>query len=234
MDMMFGLQQFSQLDGIGAALLIVAWLGMGIWIENSTAGYPSVSRLMASYRRDWLRHHVTRDPRVFDAMVLSNLRNGTTFFASGCMLAIGGTLALLGNLDPLEGLAQDLALQTTHRAVIEAKLIVLMLILAKAFFNFVWSHRVFGYCSVLMGAIPNERDHPDVYTRADQAAELNISAARSFNRGLRSIYFALACLAWLLGGWALIVATLATFLVVWRREFSSHSRTVLMEKPAKP
>ncbi|KAJ54653.1 membrane protein [Actibacterium mucosum KCTC 23349] len=234
MDMMFGLQQFSPLDAAGAVMLLVAWLGIGMWIENSSGNYPSVSRLMTGYRRDWLRHHITREPRVFDAMVLANLRNGTTFFASGCMLAIGGTLALLGNLDPIEGLARDLALQNVHRAVIETKLIVLMLMLAKAFFNFVWSHRVFGYSSVLMGAIPNDPKDANAQLRADQAAELNILAARSFNRGLRTIYFALACLAWVLGPWALIIATLATFLVVWRREFSSHSRKVLLNKPPAP
>ncbi len=38
---------------------------------------------------------------------------------------------------------------------------------------------------------------------------MNITAARSFNRGLRSIYFALAALAWLLGPVPLLAVTAA-------------------------
>jgi len=43
------------------------------------------------------------------------------------------------------------------------------------------------------------------------------------------MYFALAAMAWLLGPVALILATALTLLVLWRREFASHSRSLLLE-----
>ena len=79
-----------------------------------------------------------------------------------------------------------------------------------------------------MAAVPNDAGHPDCAPRADQAAEINIAAARSFNRGLRAVYFGLACAAWLAGPWGLMGATVFTLAVIWRREFASNSRTILL------
>ena len=58
-----------------------------------------------------------------------------------------------------------------------------------------------------------------------------ITAARSFNRGMRATYFALAAVAWLAGALALAGAALITLAVLYRREFASHSRTILLRIP---
>ena len=75
---------------------------------------------------------------------------------------------------------------------------------------------------------PSATARPLCATRADQAAEINIAAARSFNRGLRAVYFGLACAAWLAGPLALMAATVFTLAVIWRREFASNSRNILL------
>jgi uncharacterized membrane protein len=107
-----------------------------------------------------------------------------------------------------------------------------VVLLANALLKFVWANRLFGYCSVLMAAVPNEPTDPLAYHRAAQAGEINITAAKSFNRGLRSIYFALAALGWLLGPWGLIAGTVIATGVLLRREFASTSRRViLMREP---
>jgi uncharacterized membrane protein len=107
-----------------------------------------------------------------------------------------------------------------------------ILLLANALLKFVWAHRLFGYCSILMAAVPNDPADPLAFHRAGQAAEINITAAKSFNRGLRSIYFSLAALGWLLGPWGLILGTILSAAVLLRREFGSHSRTVLLRMPS--
>ena len=87
-----------------------------------------------------------------------------------------------------------------------------------------------------MAAVPNEPSDPRAYPRAQQAAEINITAARSFNRGLRATYFSLAglaWLAWLVGAEALILATVITLAVLYRREFISRSRRILMQSEPK-
>lgn len=219
-------------DLAALAFLAAAWWGVGIAIERSGAKRPSVSVLMVSYRREWMHHAITREPRVFDAMLISNLRQGTAFFASTSMIALGGGLALIGNVDRLSAIASDLPVAAMPSAIYEVKLIVVMVFLAHAFLKFVWANRVFGYCAVMIGAVPNDAGDPRAGLRADQAADLNIAAARAFNRGLRSTYFALAALAWLLGPTALAVATAITVVMLWRREFASGTRTTLMRSGA--
>ncbi|MDO5704626.1 MAG: DUF599 domain-containing protein [Paracoccus sp. (in: a-proteobacteria)] len=215
-------------DLIGLALLLLGWFGIGWLIENPPRRHPSVSELMKHYRREWMRHFVTRDPRIFDGNVLSNLREGTAFFASACMIAIGGGVALIGNADRMRVLARDFDLEQVVAASAEAKLLLTLLLVIHAFLNFVWSNRLFGYCAILMAAVPDASDDPVAYARADQAADLNIIAGRKFNAGLRSVYFALGSLGWLGGGWGLCIgATLVSWLT-WRREFASNSRRIIL------
>jgi uncharacterized membrane protein len=219
-------------DAAALILLALSWAGATLVIEHPPAGYPSTANLMADYRRAWMQTFITRQPRIFDGAIISSLRQGTAFFASASMIAIGGGFALLGNADRLRGVAEDLAPivepETFPVVVWEVKLIVMLLFAMNAFLKFVWSHRLLGYASVLMAAVPNDPEDPKTGPIARKAAEINITGARSYNRGLRSVYFGIGSAAWLLGPWALMAATFVTLAVILRREFWSTSRAVLM------
>jgi uncharacterized membrane protein len=228
MNLPFSLGPLAGPDLVAVAFLLAAWLILSWLIEHPPASFPSVSVIMAHFRREWMRQMVTRVPRIFDASIIDSLRQGTAFFASACMIAIGGGVALIGNSDRLVGLATDLTLQA-EGVLIEVKIIAVLAFLANALLKFIWANRLFGYCSVIMAAVPNDPNHPMALPRAAQAAEINITAARSFNRGLRAIYFALAALGWLLGPWALIGATVIASAIMLRREFASTSRRVIMD-----
>ncbi len=217
------------MDFVALAALLMVWAAIGWRIEHPSSNTPSTSLIMANYRRQWMNQMIQRDVRIFDAQTVSTLRQGTSFFASTCVIAIGGTLALIGNAEQVAGVAADLTDAREPAIVWELKLLVIVLFLTSAFLKFVWSNRLFGYCSVLMGATPNDPNHPKAASFARKAAELNIAAARSFNRGLRAIYFGLAAVAWLAGPLALLGATIVTCIVIWRREFASHSRKILLE-----
>lgn len=219
----------NAMDLVAFAALVLAWVIAGWVIEHPPANRPSVSVLMNDYRRDWMRQFVTRDPRIFDATVIDSLRQGTAFFASTCMIALGGGVALIGNASVLNGLATQLSLDAPVIAI-ELKIILVLTFLANALLKFVWAHRLFGYCSIMMAAVPNDPADPLCYHRAGQAAEVNITAARSFNRGLRAIYFALGALGWLAGPWALVAATVVTTGILLRREFASVSREVILHR----
>ncbi len=80
-----------------------------------------------------------------------------------------------------------------------------------------------------MAAVPQDISDPCTYPRAEKAGEINIRAATNFNRGLRSIYFGLAALAWLAGPIALLAATVFTTWTLYRREFASTSRDLLLQ-----
>ena len=148
----------------------------------------------------------------------------------GAPIAIGGGVALIGNTPTIARLAADLPVETSG-IDLGLKMLLALGFLANALLKFVWAHRLFGYCSILMAAVPNDPSDPAALPRALQAAEINITAAKSFNRGLRSIYFALAALAWILGPWTLVAATLAAATVLLRREFWSQSRQVMLTPP---
>jgi uncharacterized membrane protein len=220
---------FTALDSAAFVLLILAWFGTGFVAEHPPAWRPSVSHLMKDYRRRWMVEFLTRDPRIFDITLIDSLRQSAGFFISGAMIAIGGGVAMIGNTSTLQGLAQDLTLGA-ETAQLRIKLIVVVAFLGNALLKFVWSHRLFGYCAIMMAAIPNDYTLPMARPRADQTAEIIITAARSFNRGLNAIYFALAGLAWLIGPKALIYAVILTTFVLIRREFASRSRAVMMQK----
>ena len=223
------LASLSSTDLLACAVLLTLWWATGFIVEHPPASRISVSVLMAGYRREWMRQFVTRSPRIFDANVIDSLRQGTAFFASACMIAIGGGVALIGNAAQLQGLAEDLTLNT-ESLVIELKIILVLAFLANALLKFIWAHRLFGYCSILMAAVPNDPDHALAYHRAEQAADINITAAKSFNRGLRAIYFSLAALAWLVGPIALLAASLLAAGVLLRREFASLSRKTMLRR----
>lgn len=183
---------------------------------------------MSQRRRDWMEVFVLREPRIFDSQILGSLREGTSFFASTCIFAIGGVLALAKNTEPLVGVTQEVLTGMAPELLIQLKLAFVALFLTNAFLKFVWSNRVFGYCAVLMAAVPNDPNDPRCKPLSGQAAELNIRAAMNFNRGLRSMYFALGALGWLLGPIPLLVTTSVVIWVVWSREFASIPRDILL------
>ncbi|MFC3168958.1 DUF599 domain-containing protein [Paracoccus fontiphilus] len=234
MDIQFVLPaRIPPADLAALTLLFAVWFGIGWFTERPPAGKPSVSVLMTRFRREWMLHFITRDPRIFDGNILASLREGTAFFASACMIATGGILALIGNTDQLRGLAEELALEGGN-ILWELKLLVTMFFVVNAFLKFVWSHRLFGYCAIMMAAVPNDPEDAMTRDRAMQAADLNITAARSFNAGLRSVYFALGSLGWLAGPWVLMLGTAVVLFVTWRREFASTSRQVIMRSLPPP
>lgn len=230
MTLLDSLTLLDPFDFAAVAFLMAAWLFVGWRVEHAHSTKPSVSQIMAAYRREWMSQMITREPRIFDAQTIATLRQGTSFFASTSVIAIGGALALAGNTDRLADMAEELTLVRTPTFVWEIKMLLIIFFLTNAFLKFAWSNRLFGYCSVLMAAVPNDPQDPNAPRLAGKAAELNVTAARSFNRGLRSVYFTFAAVAWLAGAIPLILGALLTFVVIWRREFASHSRGILLEK----
>lgn len=207
-------------------VLVLAWLLSGWFSEHPPQGLPSVSWAMEEYRRDWMRTFVTRQPRIFDATLIDSLRQGTAFFASACMIAIGGGVAVIGNAAAVQRLADELPIPGGPDVAV--KMLPVIGFLANALLKFVWAHRLFGYCAILMAAVPNDPAAPDAMERALQAAEVNIHAAKNFNRGLRAIYFALGALGWLLGPIGMVATVTMVSGVLIRREFASQSRGIML------
>ena len=222
------LSQLTTLDLFVIGFGLLAAFLIGHVIENPTKSRASVTALMSYYRRTWMLNFVDRDPRIFDSQMLASLRQSTAFFGSTALIAIGGLLAIMGTPDRLLEFTHALTQSQEATALkLQFKLAFAALFLVHAFLKFVWSSRLFGYCAVLMAAVPNDPNHPQAIPRAIMAGEINIRAALSFNRGLRAMYFALASLAWLAGAPVLLAAFVITLWMLWNCEFSSQASALL-------
>ncbi|NNU78832.1 DUF599 domain-containing protein [Halovulum dunhuangense] len=233
------MQLFAPLDWAALVLLLGAMLGATLLIEHPPARRLSTHVLMRRYRREWMLEMAARDVRIFDSQVLAILRQGSSFFASTTLIVIGGGAALLGQPERLRTVALDIVPELTGPLIVwEIKLLVVLLVLLAAFLKFVWAIRLFGYCAVMIASVPNTAPDTaasqDALALARRAGEIGILAERSFNRGLRAVYFSLASMAWLLGPEALIAATLFTLGILWRREFGSRTRAVLLADDRPP
>lgn len=221
-------------DWAAVAWLLLALNGATWIIEHPATGKPSTHILMRRYRAEWMQEMANRDVRIFDANVLATLRQGTSFFASTTLIAIGGGTAMLSQPEEVAGVARDIAGALAAPVVVwEAKILFILALLAFSFLKFVWAMRLFGYCAVMMAAVPNESGSPRARALAGRAGQVNVFADRSFNRGLRGLYFALAALAWFFGPAAMALATLLTLGILWRREFRSRTRMLLLEDLAE-
>lgn len=217
-------------DYAALAFFVAAWIGYKIAVEDLPIAGRSLNAMMHDHRHLWMQRMLARDLRIIDTSIMATLQNGTAFFASTSLIAVGGALALLRSTDEVLTLVADLpfGLKTT-RLVWEMKIVGLVIIFGYAFFKFSWSYRLFNYAAILIGTAPMAplHDTPEAQAAARRAAAMSIAAARHFNRGQRAFLFALAYLGWFVSPLVFVACTAAVLAVMWRRQFASEARAAL-------
>jgi uncharacterized membrane protein len=214
----------SPLDLAAIVFFIAAWVIYAVVVEHTRFGQNGLNARMNRYRALWMRRILARDMRMVDMQIMTSLQNGTAFFASTSLIALGGALAVLRSTDEIISMVSTLPFAfETSRALWEAKTIGLVVIFAYAFFKFGWSYRLFNYVVILVGAMPfaSEKDTAEANAHVERTARVFESAGRHFNRGQRAIFFALGYLGWFIGPVALMIATAAVLIAMWRRQFAS-------------
>src|SRR5882757_9605113 len=145
-------------DILALAYFIGAWIAYSLVIEKTATGRRSLNSRMHSYRDDWMDRLIARDMRMVDAQVTAALQNGTAFFASTSLIAIGGALSLMRASDDLLPMMSLLNLGSIpSRQLWELKMLGLIVIFIYAFFKFAWSYRLFNYFAIMVGAAPPGR-----------------------------------------------------------------------------
>ncbi len=222
---------FSILDVAALAWFLVAWAGYAIVLDRTAYGQSGLNMLMHRYREDWMRQMIRRDMRMLDGQVSASLQNGTAFFASTSLLAVGGALTLFHSSGEILSLVGALPFGVVPtRLQWEAKTVGLATIMVYAFFKFAWSYRLFNYMAIMLGAAPPaaEKDTAAAQDFAHRAAQLCGDAGRQFNRGQRAFFFALAYLGWFVGPLPFIVTTAGVLVVMWHRQFGSAARHAII------
>ncbi len=218
---------FTLPDTLTLAWFCACWIGYSLVIEKSAKGKTSLNALMNGYRDRWMEELLSRDVRIVDSQVTAALQNGTAFFASTSLIAIGGTLTLIRATDQILVVIAALPFSVPVTPEMwELKVLGLAVIFVYAFFKFAWSYRLFNYLAIMVGAAPqpSEKDTPAAQAFAHRASRLCADAGLHFNRGQRAFFFALGYLGWFLGPLELALTTTGVVIVMWRRQFASASR----------
>lgn len=226
----------SIVDPIAFIFFLLLWLGYA-WITDKSRfrNRVSLTRAMNAQRAAWIRNAMRRDLRMIDTQIMAGLQNGTAFFASTSILALGGCFALLGATEKVFMIFGDLPLVfQAGRAGFEMKVGGLAGIFGYAFFKFGWSYRLFNYCSILFGAVPMagevHKDPAAADLAADKVIRMNILAASHFNAGLRAIFLSIGYLGWFVSPYLLMLTTALIVFVLIRRQFYSQARQTVLEQ----
>ncbi len=217
---------FTTLDLVALLVFVGAWIGYAAALEWVPHARKSLNVRMNHYRDVWMERMLEREVRIVDTQIMASLQNGTAFFASTSLIAIGGALTVLRSttdiLEVVKGLPGGFE---TSRALWEIKAMGLAAIFAYAFFKFAWSYRLFNYVAILLGAMPphKERAKPSAKAHAARTARLCAAAGLHFNRGQRAFFFAIGYLGWFVNPWLLMATTVAVVIVMWRRQFGANS-----------
>ena len=222
---------FSVTDLVGLTFFLFAWVAYTAtlaWFEQRKRG---LNREMGTYRELWMKQMLARDMRMVDAQIVSALQNGTAFFASTSLIAVGGALTVLRSTPQILEVVGTLPFGVQTTAVLwEAKAMGLAVILVYAFFKFAWAYRLYNYLAILVGATPpaTQKDSEEAQAHAIRLARLCDVAGRHFNRGQRAFFFALAYLGWFISPWLLMATSVIVAIILWRRQFASDSRRALI------
>src|ERR1700738_4207002 len=95
-------------DILAVGFFILEWTVYAVTLEHTSYGRDSLSARMHAYREVWIRRMLDRQARMVDMQIMASLQNGTAFFASTSLLAIGGALALLRSTKDALGVLSEL------------------------------------------------------------------------------------------------------------------------------
>ncbi len=217
------------LDALALLVFLLCWVGYGLVVDRIPAvRRRSVIAAMDEHRRRWLIRSIPRDNRIADVSIVGNLMASTSFLANTCIFIVGGLVALLASPDLGRRVLASVpyARQSLSDGAWEVRILLLLLIFVRAFFDLTWALRQFNYGSILIGGFGRT---PEAIPAAEVAARVVNRAARHFNTGLRAYYFGLAALGWILHPLALIGASLWVLWELQRREFRSAVRQAVRE-----
>lgn len=229
------------LDWLALSLFLICWLGYGPLLDVLARRSGSLNADMLVVRRAWMQAMAHREIRLVDSQLLGHSINSAGFLASTNLLLIAAVAGILfGGENALRGLAQ-VGAEDTSLKVLEVRLALILLCLARGLLDFIWSIRQMNYALALIGATPELHKVADREALGRAAADLLNPALSAFSQGVRGYYFSLAAAAWMFGPIWLGLGVISAFsLLVWRQAASPAARAVrtarklLEQGPAEP
>lgn len=215
------------LDWIALVLFFTAWLGYGPLLKLIARRSGSLNDDMLIVRDSWMTAMTHREMRLIDSQLMGHSINSASFFASTNLLLIAAVAGILfGGENALRGFAA-VGAEAVPMKILEAKLALVLVCLARGFLDFIWSLRQMNYALVLIGVAPEIHSETDKVAYGHAVARVLNPALGGFSQGVRGYYFALAAAAWLFGPLWLALGVISAFgLLVWRQAGSPAARAV--------
>ncbi|MET4683660.1 DUF599 domain-containing protein [Brevundimonas faecalis] len=215
------------LDWIALVVFFIAWLGYGPLLRLIARRSGSLNADMLIVRDSWMTAMTHREMRLLDSQLMGHSINSASFFASTNLLLIAAVAGILfGGEAALRGFAA-VGAEAVPIKLLEAKLALVLICLARGFLDFIWSLRQMNYALALIGAAPEIHVEADRVAYGHATAQVLNPALSGFSQGVRGYYFALAAAAWLFGPLWLLLGVISAFsLLVWRQAASPAARAV--------
>lgn len=215
-------------DIAALTLFLAIWLFYEPLLPRLTGGRRPLNENMVGVRRAWMMALVRRDIRLMDSQFLGHTINSASFFGSANMIAIAALGGFMfGGDTKWQGLSELEFVRPGPVWLMEIKVALMLLALARGMLDFVWAIRQLNYCLAAIGALPDSIDETLRPRWADALSAMLNPALRTFSRGVRAYYFALAAAGWFFGPFALAIASLtAASLLAWRQTRSEAAEGI--------
>ena len=227
--------RLASADALALAFFLGVWVLFALAADGRLVRRTSLTQAMNAQREAWMHTMARRELRMIDTGIMAGLQQGTAFFASSALLAIGGCFALLGATDRVLSVLSDLPFfATPARGVFETKTIGLDRAVRLCLLQV---RLVVPAVQLLLdpdrcgagAARRARRIRQEIEIAVRRAARMNILGGKHFNAGLRGVFFSIGYLGWFVGPAVLVLSTLLLVTVLVRRQFFSAARHALLE-----
>jgi uncharacterized membrane protein len=217
----------SWIDWAALALFFICWLGYGPILSFIGKKGGSLNDDMTHVRAMWMRSMTHREMKLIDSQLMGHSINSASFFASTNLLLIAAVAGIVfGGESARKGFAA-VGAENVPTRILEAKLALVLICLARGFLDFIWALRQMNYALALIGSAPELHSNTDRKAFGEAAGQLLNPALSSFSQGVRGYYFALAAAAWLFGPLWLALGVASSFgLLIYRQEASPAARAI--------
>jgi len=217
----------TALDLAALVLFLAAWLGYAPLVGWSSRRHKVIASARGDHRRAWMFELLGREVKIADATIIGQIMSTASFFASTTVILIGALIGVIATLAHADPPAPGSWLAIGEPSPIEIKLALVVVVAAYAFQSFTWAIRQANFAAIAMGAAPplEELDEGRRRRIADSMATIVSSVGDSYDSGIRSYYFALAAVTWVVSPLLMIAATLGVVALMLHR--LTHSRTAV-------
>jgi len=205
---------------------------MPVAVEWTPRGRDTLNAHMDRYREVWMRRMLHREARMVDMQIMAALQNGTAFFASTSLIAIGGALSLMRSTDDILAVMAALPLSVPgSRAQWEAKTIGprhhLRLCVLQV--RLVVPALQLRRDPARRDAVLGRRETPEAAAHIRRTARLFQSAGPPLQPRPTRLLPRARLSRLVRRAFVLIASTAAVIVVMWRRQFASEARLAVME-----